>query len=147
MAKSFHENELLELVEGTLDPARANAMRAKLASEPSLVHLVEGMTADREALRSTPEPVLPMDFVNEMGPRLARPMLMEPVHAMKPGHFRRQQRRLVRLRLWKRAAVAAGIVLVMGVSVVVLVKEMQRGGNGTEVAGTENSTDETTGLI
>lgn len=105
------ETELLELIEGGLDAKRAKQLEARLARDPRMQGLIERLRADRSLLRTAPAPGLPRDFLVELEPLLARPLLMDS-GPFKPGEFRRRHQRGARLR--RRLAIAAGILLVPG---------------------------------
>ncbi len=91
MNQRHDEHELLALIEGELPLQDASRMRERLArSEPELLALIERMRADRDALRSAPEPELPEDFLAEVEPVLARPMLIPPADEVRRRHRRRQ---------------------------------------------------------
>jgi len=111
MARRFHEHELLDLVEGRMQPEQSNALRARLAGETGLSAQIEGMMADRAALRGLPEPALPEDFVRDIEPHLARPMLMQPPANARPGEFRRRMHKGERTRRMVRMALAASVAL------------------------------------
>jgi hypothetical protein len=107
-----NELELLDLIEGELDATAEAALRIRLQDQPGALETLQRMQADRAALRSTPQPALPMNFLAAVEPFLARPMLIEtPAHVehSKPGEFRRLHRRRARRIRWRRLALAAAI--------------------------------------
>jgi hypothetical protein len=116
MLRNYDQSELLELIEGQLEPSKAALLRAKLASDPdqSALAMVNRMSADRARLQSLPDPELPMDFMAESERLLARPMLMEsapPAAIARPGQYRRYQRRMRWRVRWPRLAAAAVVLL------------------------------------
>lgn len=117
MLKRYDELELLDLIEDELDPQAASALRQRLEADPEVKQLVEQFCRDRAALRAIQDPPLPQDFLSQIEPLLARPMLMAPVAseevALKPGSFRRQHRRRVRRIRWGRLALVASLMLAM----------------------------------
>jgi hypothetical protein len=110
MTEAFEESDLLHLVEDELDPADAAAIRRRLAEHPEVLGLIEQLRADRLALRSAEHPPLPQNFLAELEPILARPILMQPP----PGAYRRRHRRRQRSRRLVRYAAAAAVLLLAG---------------------------------
>ncbi|UCD73885.1 MAG: hypothetical protein JSV91_08805 [Phycisphaerales bacterium] len=108
MLKGFDESELLELIEGELDPKRARALRDQLAKDPASLEAVNRLRADRALLQSCRQPDLPRDFLAEMEPLLARPMLV----GSPPGEYRRQLRHRSHRPVWSRVAAVAAIMLI-----------------------------------
>ncbi len=96
----FEEAQLLALIEAELDPGAAEQLRRRLGAHSGAGELVERLQADRELLRSEPDPTLDVDLVAELEPLIARPILMGP-----PGEFRRRRAR----RRWWALPVAAGL--------------------------------------
>lgn len=83
-------------------------MSARLANQPELLLKLELMAKDRASLQSLEEPFLAEDLVASLEPVLARPMLM--------GHESGQYRRVLRQRTrWPQMAIAAGLVLLVGI--------------------------------
>ncbi|MHC5024526.1 MAG: anti-sigma factor family protein [Planctomycetota bacterium] len=107
MNESFEESDLLALIEDELEPAREQAIRRRLAAHPDIVALIDQLRADRQALRSAGEPVLPHDFLEDLEPILARPILMQSP----PGAYRRRHRRQRRGRRLGWLVAAAAVVL------------------------------------
>ncbi len=118
MFERYDESELLSLIEGELDQRAVASLQLRLADDPQARATILAMAQDRLALRAAPEPALPMDFLAQIEPMRARPMLMDPVAevvTLKPGEFRRQHRRANRRwRLGRLAAAAAILLLVFG---------------------------------
>lgn len=146
MDRRYDESELLDLIEGQLDAATAVALEARLANDAPARVMIERMRADRAALRSLPEPELPMDFLAQNEHLLARPMLMEPVSEpvpMKPGQYRRQQQRLRWRVRWPRLAAAAVVVLAAGAGVwqMTIALWPQRAGDPQMVAAKDQAAD------
>jgi hypothetical protein len=109
MIPSIDESELIDLIEGQLDARRAESLLRRLQADPKAMALIERLRSDRRALAALPQPPLPVDFVAELEPMLARPMLMQ----ISPEEFRRRARR--RPNPWRRwAAVAAVLVVAAG---------------------------------
>jgi len=105
MFDGFDEADLLALVEDELEPARAQALRARLAVNPHALAVIDAMRRDRAGMRAQPQPILPGDLLAELESAIARPMLMPPAPA---PNWRRKYRK----RRWpRRAAVAAAIGL------------------------------------
>ncbi|MHC4427017.1 MAG: anti-sigma factor [Planctomycetota bacterium] len=110
MFEEFDEAELLALVEGELDPARARALEAELRdADPRALEAIERMRADRKVLTALEPPEVPGDLLTELEPLIARPMLMAP-----PGQVRRRYRRQQRRRLLPLAA-AVAVTFVAGI--------------------------------
>lgn len=115
MSEHHDEHELLALIEGDLAPEQEARLRARLAgSDPKTLHLIDRMRADRALLRSMPEPPLPEDFLAEVEPVLARPMLIPP-----PEEVRRRVRlrRAGRRRAGPILLAAAGLALAAGAGI------------------------------
>ena len=104
---------MLALIEGDLDEGRRRALLAKLEAHPEAMAAVRRMRADREALRGVADPELPRDFLAELEPMLARPMLLATATG-RPGELRRRHRRAQRRQQWPRAVVAAMLLLAAG---------------------------------
>jgi len=109
----FDEMQLLALIEDDLDENRRRALLAKLEAHPEAMEAIRRMRADRAALREVEDPALPRDFVSELEPMLARPMLFAPATG-RPGELRRRHRRAHRRRQWPRAAAAAVLLMAIG---------------------------------
>ncbi|MHC4416077.1 MAG: anti-sigma factor family protein [Planctomycetota bacterium] len=107
MLDQFDEAELLSLIEGELDPEKAEALEERLAAEPGALALIERMRDDRVLMRSLGEVELPTDLMAELEPLMARPMLMPP-----PSELRRRRRRRGPRRVVIAAAVAAPLLVV-----------------------------------
>lgn len=116
------EQQLIELIEGELAGADAEKLRAQLISQDAaLAAKVAAMQHDRQALRSLPPVDPPIDFLAELEPMIARPMLMDdvpgaasaPIIVTKPGTARRAAHRQQRRAQLLPAAIAAGIVIVL----------------------------------
>jgi hypothetical protein len=103
----YNEEHLLAYVEEQLDPAEAEVLNEQLAREPQIRAILDRMRRERAALRAMGTPAAPVDFVAELEPQLARPMLIDPV----PGAYRRHHRRKTRARRLMRYALAAGVVI------------------------------------
>ena len=104
MTDRLSESELLAYVEGELDASQVRRFRERLAGEGHILAALDRMREDRKLLRSAGEPVPPIDFLTELEPQLARPMLM----GQPPGAYRRRHRRqrsTARLARWALAAV------------------------------------------
>lgn len=108
MIDDLDQAELLELIEGELDAQRAQALRNRVAQDPAALKLVNRLRADRAMLQSCRHPDLPRDFLAEIEPLVARPMLVGP----QPGEFRRRHHRRNRRSAWPRIAAAAAVLLV-----------------------------------
>ncbi|MCA9285810.1 MAG: hypothetical protein KDA22_11375 [Phycisphaerales bacterium] len=77
MEQGVRESELLDLIEGNLDPVAARSARERLArTSPELVAAVDQLRADRDALRSLEAVSPPRDLVLAVEPLLARSMLV-----------------------------------------------------------------------
>jgi len=150
MPKHITKTDLLDFVEGTIEPRRGAHVRRLLADRPKLRSRLEGMIADRAALRSLATPAMPRDLVAEL---MAQPSMRRFIqvdrsterpaehaldHAgdqyggsyavqmddaepsMGDGRSRSARatsgRRLV-LPQWTRWAVAAGVLVALGVGV------------------------------
>ena len=107
----FEEAQLLALIEAQLDHATAQQLRKRLEAHSGAGELIERLQADRELLRSEPEPALDVDLVAELEPLMARPILMGP-----PGEFRRRRTR--RRRWVLPLAAGLGVAFVGGLWVV-----------------------------
>jgi hypothetical protein len=118
MLNRYDESELLDLIEGELDPRSTSALQQRLAGDPQARAMIEAMMRDRSALRAVGEPALPHDFLAQIEPLLARPMLIEhvaEVAPLKPGEFRRRYRRARRgLRVGRLAAAAVLLLATLG---------------------------------
>lgn len=111
MIDRHDEHELLALVEGELSPQQETRLRARLAtSDPQALLVLDRMRADRDALRRTPELALPEDFLAEVEPVLARPMLIPPPDEVRRRHRRRQAGRRRRAPILLAAAALAVVV-------------------------------------
>ena len=108
MLKGFDQAELLELIEGELDPKRAAALRSQLAKNPSALEWINRLRADRALLQSCRQPDLPRDFLAEIEPLVARPLL----RGTPPGEYRRRQRRMSHRPVWARVAAVAAVMLI-----------------------------------
>ena len=108
MSQRFDESQLLELIEGELDSAAAASLRGRVADDPKTLAMLAKLENDRHVLRSLPEPEPPPQLQSQIENILARPMLIE---AVKPGVYRRQQRRIARQRRLRQLATAAIIAL------------------------------------
>ena len=109
----FDEIQILALIEGELSPRNENRLLAKLESNPQVREQVMQMRRDRSELRDMTEIELPRDFLIDLEPLLARPMLMDPTPARKPGEYRRRHERANRRAPGRRYAVAAMILLTL----------------------------------
>ena len=109
MSDQLSESELLAYVEDELDAKEASALRARLADERHVLAALDRLREDRALLRSAGEPALPLDFLTELEPQLARPMLM----GQPPGAYRRRHRQRRRSVRWTRLAVAAALPVVI----------------------------------
>lgn len=107
MTDRLSESELLAYVEGELDASQVRRFRARLAGEGHVLAELNRMGEDRVLLRSAGEPVPPIDFLTELEPQLARPMLM----GQPPGAYRRRHRRRRRTGWLGRLALAAVVLL------------------------------------
>ncbi|MCZ6835191.1 MAG: hypothetical protein O7G85_05390, partial [Planctomycetota bacterium] len=110
--EQFDEAQLLAFVEGELDPKQQRTLLTRLESNPQAKKAILLMCDDRESMRSIADPELPCDFMAQIEPWLARPMLLETSPA-KPGEMRRKQRRALRQKQWPRMAAAAVLLLVL----------------------------------
>ena len=93
MVDPFSESELLEFIEDQLAPRRVASLRRRLADHPEIEAMVDQLLADRRLLRTTSEPALPLDFVTELEPQLARAAVTTSVPETAPGAYRRRHRR------------------------------------------------------
>lgn len=100
----FDEDDLLQWVEGTIEPDRRRALQARLHEHPAVRAALDEMAGQRRTLRQLDEPALTRDLVADLESQLARPMLMEPLPATRGAYRRRQARR-------RRAAEAPRLVL------------------------------------
>lgn len=147
--------ELLACVEGELDAAAVAGLRRRLASEPRVLAALDRMIEDRSRLRAMPEPALPRDFLRDLEPLLARPMLIEPVAAIadqpsRPGEYRRQYRRQTRRIRWSRIAIAAILLIAVGAGTWAAFQGLWRsppnGGRDQLMARTDSTVAETSTL-
>lgn len=141
MLDYYDESDLLAYIDDTLDPERVVALRARLEADEAVMELVEAMRRDRALLASEPPPPLPEDFATRLEQQLVRPMLMEsfneqtPTPALsRPGQERRRHRRERHLRLARRFAVAAAIVLVAGGGVWFAINQIELPGTTSQIA-------------
>jgi hypothetical protein len=109
MSDQLSESELLAYVEDELDANQVSALRARLAGDRHVLAALDRLREDRALLRSAGEPAPPVDFLTELEPQLARPMLME----QPPGAYRRRHRRRRRRVRWTALAVAAALPVVI----------------------------------
>ena len=109
----FDEIQILALIEGELSPRNENRLLAKLESNPQVREQVMQMRRDRSELRDIPKIDLPRDFLIDLEPLLARPMLMDPTPARKPGEYRRRHQRANQRPPVRRYAAAAMILLTL----------------------------------
>ena len=109
----FDEIQILALIEGELSPRNENRLLAKLESNPQVREQVMQMRRDRSELRDMTEIDLPRDFLIDLEPLLARPMLMDPTPARKPGEYRRRHQFDNRRTPWRRFGIAAMILLTL----------------------------------
>lgn len=130
MLDRFDELELLDLIEGELDPRAAGLLKQRLSGDPTAMALIERLQTDRRVLRSIQEPHVPVDFLSKIEPLLARPMLMEPARTppsgviLKPDEFRRQYRKRTRRIRWSRLAAVAVIFFALLAGVWAAVNEL-----------------------
>jgi len=109
MSDQLSESELLAYVEDELDAKEASALRARLAEDRHALAALDRLREDRALLRSAGEPAQPIDFLTELEPQLARPMLM----GQPPGAYRRHHRQRRRSVRWTALAVAAALPVVI----------------------------------
>jgi hypothetical protein len=109
MIDRFDEAELLAYIEDEMSAEEARALESRLRDEPHVGEAIDRMREDRALLRSSGQPVPRIDFVAELEPQLARPMLMEP----RPGSYRRQRHRRLRVARLRRSAAAAAVLLIV----------------------------------
>jgi hypothetical protein len=105
----FDESQLLALIEDQLDASAAARFRAELTDKPALLAQIDAMRADRQGLRSLPEPALPRDLLEALEPALARPMLLAPLSA---AEYRKRHSRTRRPRT-ASLALAAAVLLAL----------------------------------
>jgi len=111
----LNQSELLAYVEGELDAAGSALIEQRVAEVvggpegQAAVAALRSMRQDRVVLRSAPEPAVPMDFVAELEPQLARPMLIES----RPGRYRRAHRKKTRRTAQLRLVGAAAALLIV----------------------------------
>ncbi|MDY7109044.1 MAG: hypothetical protein SYC29_10455 [Planctomycetota bacterium] len=110
MTERVSESELLAYVEGELDAMQVQQIRERLAGEEHVLAALERLREDRKLLRTAGEPVPPIDFLTELEPQLARPMLME---APPPGAYRRRHRRRRRMARLTRLGLAAAVLMMV----------------------------------
>jgi anti-sigma factor RsiW len=110
MFDRFDEAALLAYIEDEMSPEQSLALESRLRDEPQVREVIERMREDRALLRSMGQPLPRIDFVAELEPQLARPMLIEP----RPGSYRRQRHRRVRVARVRRYAAAAAVILIVG---------------------------------
>lgn len=105
----LNESQLIALIEDQLDASAAARLREELADKPELLAQIDGMRADRSAMRSLPEPTLSRDLLEALEPALARPMLLAPLSA---AEYRKRHRHARRPR-FVRFALAAAVLLAL----------------------------------
>lgn len=111
--EQFDEIQILALIEGELSPRNENRLLAKLESNPQVREQVMQMRRDRSELRDMTEIELPRDFLIDLEPLLARPMLMDPTPSRKPGEYRRRHQHDNQRTPWRRYSAAAIILLTL----------------------------------
>ena len=130
MANGFKDTELLAYVEERLPPRRAAALESRLAGDPGsadLARRLRRMREDRRRLRSIAPPPLPVDFVAELEPQLARLMLIDAAPPVaRPGAYRRRHRRVTLRVFAAQLAVAAMVVVAAGAGLWALVHVVAR---------------------
>ncbi len=107
------EQQLLELIESADSDAVETGLRALRADDPQQARRIEAMRRDRVLLQSLPPIDPPVDFLAELEPQIARPMLMDdvPTTATQPGAARRAAHRNRMRSQLMQAAVAASVAL------------------------------------
>jgi hypothetical protein len=110
MLDGFDQLELLSLIEGELSPEDVQVLRDQLAARPDALAVIDQMIGDRAAMQSLPNPELPRNFLENLEPLIARPMLMGTT----PGSYRRRHHRFRRTRRLRRALVAACLTMMIG---------------------------------
>ena len=110
----FDEIQLLALIEGELSAGDENRLLAKLESNPQVRARVMQMRENRTDLGNVPEIDLPRDFLIDLEPLLARPMLLDPNPTpRKPGEYRRRHDRANQQIPRRRYAAVAMILLML----------------------------------
>lgn len=136
MQSPLTQTEQLDLIEGNLFPAEAEALRARLREKSALLASIDAMTRDRARLREMETPVLTDDLVVSVEPVIARAGLT----ATSPGVYRRQ---VVRPHVpWRRIAVAAAVLVVAGVALLAMLDGLlPNGSNSTpdRLAGSDST--------
>jgi hypothetical protein len=130
MTKGLSESDLLAYVEGELEAIQVQQIRERLADEGHVLAALERMREDRKLLRTAGEPAPPIDFLTELEPQLARPMLIEPPP---PGAYRRRHRRRRQAtRLARLGLVAAVLLVISGAVWVAFSVALPRMGGGAD---------------
>lgn len=113
----FDEIQLLALIEGELSARDENRLLAKLESNPQARAQIMQMRENRTDLGNVPEIDLPRDFLIDLEPLLARPMLLDPNPTpSKPGEYRRRHERANRRvpgRISSRRYAAVAMIVLM----------------------------------
>jgi len=138
MREVLNEIDLLEFIEDELSPAQAAAVREQLSLHPQVLARLEQMKQDRAILAAEPEPMLAADLVAELEPLLAKPMLLgaSPLKQVRPGVYRARHRRSF-ARRWRPLAMAAGLIMTMGVAILWGINELgifSTAGDGDRIA-------------
>lgn len=126
MVERYDENVLLAFVEGELTPDQQRLIEQWTAADPRLARLLNAMVADRQILRSVPEPEAPAWLLEDIDADLERSMLLDdgPLHAQADQGRQRQAINRMGLGL----AVAAMVLIAGGIVIysIVALETQQR---------------------
>lgn len=124
----FDEGDVLAFVEGQLDAARADEMRAALDRHPEVRVMVDAMRTQRRILASFGDEQAPRELMGRVGDALkAAPETI--VIARQPGvvHVRPNPLRIfVESRIGRRMAAAAALLLVAGIGIMLIGRVIER---------------------
>jgi len=150
--KPINEEQLLAFIEGELTDDEAGHLRRSIEQrDPALASRLDAMAGDRAALRELPAVDPPADFLAEIEPMIARPMLMDS-QAAPPGAVRRARHRRHRHMQFLQAAAAAAIVIGLSIGVLFAVdaigifhstsqSTVASSGSAATPAGADNTAD------
>ena len=109
MLEEYDENLLLGYLEGDLDGPGVAKVQAWMRADPQLEQLLRQMIADRQAMRSMPDPPAPGGLMEQVERQLERAMLLGP--QMQDEAVAAHQR--FKIRRWAMAAAVAAMLAVV----------------------------------